>query len=156
MSGAAPDIREDAEETFKQQARRMLTENEGLRLDVYEDLTGHLTIGVGRNLTDVGISKEEAAYLLNNDIARFLEKLDGIAGFDKLNNARQLVLLDMSFTMGYFRLIAEFKKMLKAVGLGDFLTASDEILKSLWARQAPKRALRAALMMKTGQFREVK
>jgi len=41
-----------------------------LRLKPYRDSVGKLTIGVGRNLDDVGISAEEADVLLANDIAK--------------------------------------------------------------------------------------
>ena len=46
--------------------------HEGIRLDVYEDTADppRLTIGIGRNLSDVGLRSEaEARYLLANDIA---------------------------------------------------------------------------------------
>ena len=48
----------------------MLKRHEGLRLKPYQDTIGKLTIGYGRNLDDRGISKEEAEYLLRNDISR--------------------------------------------------------------------------------------
>ena len=38
----------------------ILKEHEGRRLKPYTDTVGKLTIGYGRNLTDVGISDEEA------------------------------------------------------------------------------------------------
>ena len=39
--------------------------HEGLRLKPYRDTAGKLTIGVGRNLDDVGVSEAEAFALLN-------------------------------------------------------------------------------------------
>ena len=47
-----------------------LVRDEGLRLELYQDSVGKWTIGVGRNLDDVGISEDEAMYLLRNDISR--------------------------------------------------------------------------------------
>ena len=41
-----------------------LVRDEGLRLRPYADTVGKTTIGVGRNLTDVGISHDEALALL--------------------------------------------------------------------------------------------
>lgn len=41
-----------------------LIRDEGLRLKPYRDTVGKLTIGVGRNLDDVGITKDEAMHLL--------------------------------------------------------------------------------------------
>ena len=42
--------------------------HEGLRLYPYNCSEGKLTLGIGRNLDDRGITEEEALYLLNNDI----------------------------------------------------------------------------------------
>ena len=50
--------------------KAQLTRHEGLRLKPYRDTLGHLTIGVGRNLSEVGISEAEAIALLDADIQR--------------------------------------------------------------------------------------
>ena len=42
--------------------------HEGLRLFPYNDTTGHLSIGYGRNLTSNGISTQEAEIMLKSDI----------------------------------------------------------------------------------------
>lgn len=47
----------------------MLIRHDGLRLKPYRDTRNKLTIGVGRNLDDVGITREEALMLPNNEIA---------------------------------------------------------------------------------------
>ena len=46
-----------------------LVRDEGLRLKTYRCTAGKLTIGVGRNLDDCGITHAEAMALLANDIA---------------------------------------------------------------------------------------
>ena len=46
----------------------MLVRHEGLRLKPYRCPAGRLTIGVGRNLEDKGISSSEAFNMLANDI----------------------------------------------------------------------------------------
>ena len=43
--------------------KEQLIRDEGTRLKPYTDTTGHLTIGFGRNLSQVGISLAEAEYL---------------------------------------------------------------------------------------------
>ena len=48
---------------------RLLTRHEGRRPFPYLDTAGKLTIGVGRNLTDRGLSSAEIDLLLANDIA---------------------------------------------------------------------------------------
>ena len=47
-----------------------------MRLTPYRDTVGKLTIGVGRNLDDVGITDAEARFLLENDIARTVADLE--------------------------------------------------------------------------------
>ncbi|MFD2234837.1 glycoside hydrolase family protein, partial [Phaeospirillum tilakii] len=49
--------------------RADLIRDESLRLKPYRCPAGKLTIGIGRNLDDVGISREEAETLLDHDIA---------------------------------------------------------------------------------------
>ena len=48
--------------------RELLVRHEGLRLKPYRCTAGKLTLGVGRNLNDCGISQTEAYVLLGNDI----------------------------------------------------------------------------------------
>ena len=47
---------------------RLIEDHEGRRSHIYTDTVGKLTIGVGRNLTDRGLSDDEIDYLLANDI----------------------------------------------------------------------------------------
>ncbi|EHP39407.1 lysozyme [Cupriavidus basilensis OR16] len=47
-----------------------LKRDEDLRLKPYVDTVGKTSIGIGRNLDDVGISQEEAIFLAQNDIDR--------------------------------------------------------------------------------------
>jgi lysozyme len=54
----------------------LLVKHEGIRNKPYEDSVGVLTIGVGRNLDDVGLSHDEIYYLLKNDIRRCEKELD--------------------------------------------------------------------------------
>ena len=43
--------------------RAQLVLHEGSRLKPYRDTVGKLTIGIGRNLDDVGLSEDEVDYL---------------------------------------------------------------------------------------------
>ena len=47
-----------------------IKKHEGLELKPYTDTVGKTTIGIGRNLDDVGITEREAEFLLMNDIGR--------------------------------------------------------------------------------------
>lgn len=124
--------------------------HEGLRLKAYKDLTGHLTIGVGRNLDAVGISREEAMLLLKNDLLQVRGELASkLPSWEQLNPYRKRALIDMAFNLGVGGLL-KFKKMLVAVERGNYEQVSIEILNSKWALQVGKRAQRLALMMRTG------
>ena len=132
---------------------QMLIIDERLRLKPYKDTVGKLTIGVGRNLDDVGISKDEALYLLNNDIKRAEEDVKKVFGelFDELDSVRQAVLINMMFNLGLPRFLT-FKKFIQAVKEKDFIKASQEMLDSKWANQVKDRAERLSYMMKTGKI----
>ena len=56
--------------------RSMLVLHEGLRLRPYKCTAGKMTIGVGRNLDDNGITQAEAFALLENDIIAVEADLD--------------------------------------------------------------------------------
>ena len=48
--------------------KEQLVRHEGLRLKPYRCSAGKLTIGIGRNLDDCGISQSETYVMLINDI----------------------------------------------------------------------------------------
>lgn len=131
--------------------RAQLELHEGLRLKPYTDTAGKLTIGIGRNLTDVGISEEEARMLLDHDILQARAGLEArypwFAGLDVI---RQRVLIDMAFNLGVERL-GHFRNTLKAVAEGRWSAAKAGMLNSLWATQVVSRAVRLANMMESGE-----
>ena len=129
-----------------------LIEHEGLELKPYKDTLGILTIGIGRNLEDRGISEDEAVYLAKNDV-QIVEKelLAAQPCVDTLDSVRQLVLIDMAFNMGVPRL-CKFKKMWNAIHEKNFEAASLEMLDSRWARQVGRRATLLSEAMKKGEF----
>lgn len=127
-----------------------LARDEGERLKPYRDSVGKLSIGIGRNLDDVGISHDEAVALLSNDIVSAELWLDrNLPWWGMLDDVRQRVLLNMVFNMRN-KLLA-FKKFLDAARGGRWQDAHDEMLDSLWARQVGVRAQRLAYMMLTGE-----
>jgi lysozyme len=125
--------------------------HEGERLKPYRCTAGKLTIGVGRNLDDRGITSDESAYLLSNDIdSHWSELIKHIPWVETLDDIRQRVMLDMAFNMGIFGLLT-FHRTLGHIKAGNYALASSSMLESLWARQVGQRARRLATMMKTGQ-----
>tara|TARA_R110000787_G_C13207651_1_gene424781 strand:- start:15 stop:500 length:486 start_codon:yes stop_codon:yes gene_type:complete len=150
-----------------------LVEHEGLVLTVYKDTLGIDTIGIGRNLKDRGISKEEleyldipnmdvvyehglteadARYLALNDIAIVENELCRVhTCVENLDSVRQLILMDMAFNMGVPRL-CKFKLMWNAIHEQNFEAASREMLDSRWARQVGGRARKLSDAMARGEF----
>lgn len=126
-----------------------LERDEGVKLAPYHDTVGKLTIGVGRNLDDVGISNEEARFLLMNDIKRTVKELNtSLAWWDGLPDNAKLALVNMAFNLGTSRLLG-FKNMIKALYEGDFALAATEALDSKWAGQVGARAFRIAQLYRS-------
>ena len=127
-----------------------LIRDEGLRLKPYRDTVGKLTIGVGRNLDDVGITKDEAMHLLECDIRRVKADLDlALSWWRGLDDVRQRALVNMAFNLGITRLMG-FKNTLAAIRAGNYVDAAKGMLDSKWATQVGERATRLAAMMVEG------
>lgn len=127
-----------------------LTRDECLKLKPYPDTRGKLTIGIGRNLDDDGISPAEADFLLTNDISGVIQSLDmAIPYWKNLSEPRQRAIANMAFNMGLHGLLG-FRDMLAAIRAGDFNAASQAALNSEWAKQTGARAQRIAVLLATG------
>ena len=112
----------------------VIIEHEGVRLKPYRDTKGVLTIGVGRNLDDCGISEDEAMFLLNNDLTTCetqLSRYDWYVGLDKV---RQGVIIELVFNVGLPKAL-QFKNMIIAIINENWAGASNELLDSAWANQ---------------------
>lgn len=139
----------------REHLRQHLLVDEGLRLKPYVDTVGKVTIGIGRNLDDVGISSAEAYYLLENDIdkaySQLVAKLPWVL---RLDEVRQVVLTNLTFNMGINSLV-KFIHTLGAVQRGDWATAANGLRRSLWYRQVQRsRSERLIQMMLTGEWPE--
>ena len=132
----------------------LLIMHEGLRLTPYRCTAGKLTIGVGRNLEDKGISRNEAFYLLHNDLQECERDLRRIfPNWDSLSDVRKACLIDMRFNLGY-RGFRSFKRFITAVREGDYERASKEMLDSRWASQVKHRAIDLSQMMLNDEWPE--
>lgn len=123
--------------------------HEGLRLKVYKCTAGKNTIGYGRNLDDVGISADEAEFLLKHDLENAEIDAKRFPVYEKLNQVRKDVLIEMVFNLGYSRL-SGFKKMFAALERKDYDGAANEMLDSKWARDVGERARTLAYFMRIG------
>ena len=126
--------------------REDLIADEGIRLKPYLCPAGKTTIGVGRNLDDVGITEAEAMTLLDNDITRVKAQLANALPWLQGDNVQRAI-GNMTFQMGLGGVL-KFKKMLAALQVKDYTTARREALNSAWAKQTPQRAKRVTDLMK--------
>ena len=126
-----------------------LIRHEGMRLDMYKDTVDVWTIGIGRNLEDVGLRSEaEAKFLLRSDISAVQKELrERLPWFEDLAPDRQQVLTNMAFNLGVTGLI-RFSKTISDVESGLYEQAADEMLRSRWADQVGKRATELSQRMK--------
>jgi len=124
--------------------KEQLRIDEGVRHFVYKDSVGIETIGVGRNLRDVGLSNTEIDLMLSNDVNRVITELDiNFPWWVTMHaNARE-ALVNMCFNLGITRLRG-FKNMLGYLRVKNYSMAADEALDSKWARQVGERAKRIA------------
>jgi len=125
-----------------------IIKHEGLKLKPYTCPAGKLTIGVGRNIEDNGISEDEAMILLENDIKRCeAELVDIFTEFYTYPENVQIALIDMIFNLGKTRFL-QFKKMIQAIKDKDFLKASKEARNSRWCGQVGNRCDDVVEMMR--------
>lgn len=149
---------------MKEKLVTQLKRHEGFRSYVYDDATGlpilrdsvvegHPTIGWGRLLTKArGITEEEAALLLRNDLYVAMEDCkSAFPFFDSLIPERQAVLVNMMFNMGRSRLLT-FHKMIAALKARDYEEAANQMTNSRWYRQVGVRGQELVQQMKTGEW----
>lgn len=123
--------------------------HEGYSRTVYRCTAGRQTIGFGRNLDDVGISRHEAEWLLMRDIEGAIGSLRTEPYWLDLSDVRQAVLIDMVFNLGWAG-FAKFARLRMALGRKDFDAAANEMRDSQWYKQVATRSQRLCVMMRSG------
>lgn len=116
--------------------------HEGLSLKPYYCTAHKLSIGIGRNLDDRGISKEEAYLLFANDLRLAGSDLYRVFGDDLKSFPEdvQLALIDMMFQLGLTRFCG-FKKMISHIKAQNWKEAAKELMDSKYAKaDVPDRA----------------
>lgn len=146
--------------SYRDILRNQLRADEAVRNRPYDDATGKtlqagiliqgkITIGVGRNLNDVGVNDDEIALMLDNDIdeaERTARRL--LPDFEALSDVRKYVVCNMAFNLGYNKL-KDFKKMLLAIHEERWSDAAIAMLDSLWSREVGARAIRLSSSMRS-------
>jgi lysozyme len=130
-----------------------LVVSEGLRLKPYTDTVGKLSIGIGRNLSDTGISVLEAHDLLKNDLDRACALLMvRYPWIEEHDAVRRAVLIELMFNLGP-KGLGSFVNTLKAFRMRDFPLVAEGLRKSKWFTQvAESRSTRIIHMVLTGDW----
>ena len=130
--------------------KRSLIQHEGIKQFPYMDSVGKITIGIGYNISDRGLSEEWINQQFSEDVDYFYYKLTSFPWFQQLTPDRQIALIDMAF-MGWKKFLT-FNKMIKAIEQNDYHQAASEMLNSKWAAQVGERANTLANVMRTGIY----
>lgn len=129
-----------------------LKRHEGIKLTPYKCTSDKLTIGVGRNLEDVGISEEEAEMLLQNDIQRAAAQLkERFPWTLELDEVRFAALINFTFNVG-IGTVSKFVNAMALLKAKNYDTAADEFLQSRWAEQVGQRAVEVTEQIRTGEW----
>ena len=133
--------------------------HEGKVDHVYLDSRGFKTAGIGHLLAgtsySVGehVSEQQIAEWFQHDVATAIAgaKQDMGATFDKLDEDRKMVIIDMVFNLGAGPSgFGGFHATIAAIQRGDYAQAADNMLHSLWASQVGHRATEDAALMRHG------
>ena len=146
--------------------KEQLVRHEGLRLTPYRCTADKLTIGIGRNLDDCGITQSEAYVMLINDIINCEKQLQSKIPdiYNGLDEVRKSVLLNMCISIPQSRFaplrepcylgingLLGFKNTLAFVKAGDWERAANNMLVSRWAKQVGRRAIELSELMRKGK-----
>jgi len=133
-----------------QRLRQTITKHEGIELKPYRCTSDKLTIGVGRNIEDRGISHETAMQMLDEDIDICINELQQTVSYwNDLPSRVKEGLINLCFNMGISRLMA-FKKTFGFLREGMYDKAASELLESRYANQVGQRAIDVANMIREG------
>ena len=120
--------------------REVLTDHEGLKYKPYKCTAGKLTIGIGHNLDDRGVSPAVVNLMYDEDVTEVVADLKIIfTDFDDLPYDIHIVLADMRFQLGANR-FRKFRKMIAAVKQSNWPEMIIQMKDSDWYKQTTNRA----------------
>ena len=111
--------------------------HEGFEPSVYKDSLGYETIGYGCMVDKRKggrLSQAACDFILAEQIKAAHDELVGQSFFKYLDIVRQDALTELNFAMGLHALL-EFKNMLDALKVKDYMRAAQELHASLWAAE---------------------
>jgi len=127
----------------------ILIDHEGFRTKPYRDENGKLTIGIGHNLDDDGLSSDAIYFIADEDIEIILNQVSRFTWYEGLSNNRQMVVCDMVFNLGLDD-FKKFERMIAAIQAGNFNEAANQIENSQYFKETGSRAIWARDNMRNG------
>src|SRR4051812_36058126 len=136
-----------------------IAKHEGNVDHVYLDSRGFPTAGIGHLLTGahppVGtkVTPHQVTAWFQQDVAKAIDgaRRDLGPAYDRLDEARKIVVIDMVFNLGQGG-FGGFHATIHAIQSGNFAQAADNMLHSLWASQVGHRATEDAAIMRSGHL----
>lgn len=130
-----------------------LIRDEGIELTLYRDSLGYPTIGVGHLIKKgesfTSITHTQALEILDKDVAIAERNLNTIyPRWSELDEVRKRAMLNLSFNLG--GKLAQFKRFLHSLSLGNFERAADQLIQSKWFGQVKLRGPRIVHAIRTG------
>ena len=138
----------------KKRLSNRIKKHEGYSRRAYLDQLGNLTIGYGhliRNKEEFETGKKYSKKLLNKlfnkDLYITITNYNKVFSKNELPSKVEEVIIEMFFQLGLNKFL-KFRKMIKALKNKNFLKASEEMRRSKWNKQDPKRVDTLAKIMK--------
>ncbi|HEY6174785.1 MAG TPA: peptidoglycan-binding protein [Kofleriaceae bacterium] len=139
--------------------QHFIAKHEGHVDHVYLDSRGFPTAGIGHLLPAgryrVGqkISAAQITAWFRQDTAHAIAgaRRDIGPAYDRLDEARKMVVIDMVFNLGSHG-FGQFHATIHAIQTGNYAQAASNMLQSLWARQVGHRATEDAAIMRSGHL----
>ena len=129
---------------------RLLELNEGLKLKPYVDTVGKVTIGLGRNLTDRGITRAEAFMMARTNVEEEIQNLLlSDAYITLMDPVRQAAVIDLAYNLGISKW-RQFRRTRDHLAAGEYELAAEDLMDSKWFRQVGLRGPRIVKMIVTG------
>ena len=123
-----------------QRLRSMIRRHEGVKQFPYECSAKKLTIGIGHNLTDLGLPDSIIEDLFDHDLGNAISGCATLyPNWHELPDDIQMVLVDMMFNLGVNR-ISRFKRMNRAIDDQNWHRMAEEMKNSRWYVQVGTRS----------------
>lgn len=131
---------------LRQRIETSIAGHEGLMLKAYDDKTGRvvdpgttvggwITIGFGRNLVGRGITRREAEYLFDNDLAVVENELDQhFPAWRRWSEPRQWAMFELGYNLGVARFADTWPNTSAALRAGRFDQVASTLAASKWRR----------------------